>query len=118
MKFEMTAPCPKCPFRTDVKPYLTRARAKEIADSIVQQQQTFPCHVTTEHDDDGEVCGPTGSEQHCAGALILLEHANRPNQMMRISERLGVYNRRALDMDAPVFRTARDFITAQPTRRR
>lgn len=55
----------------------------------------------------------TGDEQHCAGALILLEKLDRPSQMMRISERIGMYDRRKLDMDAPVFDTFRKMITAQ-----
>lgn len=43
------------------------------------------------------------NEQHCAGAMIILERLERPNQMMRICERLGLYDRRKLKMDAPVF---------------
>lgn len=41
-------------------------------------------------------------DPHCAGALIFLEKRNRPNQMMRIAERTGSYDRRTLDMKAPV----------------
>lgn len=29
---------------------------------------------------------------HCAGAMIVLEHEERPNQIMRIAERLGFYD--------------------------
>lgn len=39
---------------------------------------------------------------HCAGALIFLEKRYRPNQLMRISERLGMYDRTKLDMKAKV----------------
>jgi hypothetical protein len=112
MKFELRTPCPKCPFRRDVKPYLRRDRAQEIADSLTRQQQTFPCHLTVEYGDDGEEIYGT-HEQHCAGALIILEAMNRPNQMMRIAERMGVYDRRKLATDAPVFRTMREFVAAQ-----
>ena len=41
--------------------------------------------------------------EHCAGALIFLEAQEQPNQMMRIAERLGLYDRRKLDMESPVF---------------
>lgn len=46
---------------------------------------------------------PTKDSQHCAGALIFLEKIEEPHQMMRICERLGMYDRTKLDMDAPVF---------------
>jgi hypothetical protein len=49
--------------------------------------------------------GPKETEksQHCAGALILLEKLEQPTNSMRVAERLGMYDRRELDMDAPVF---------------
>ena len=75
---------------------------------------TFTCHETTVPDesDEGEMKdGPNA--QHCGGALIILEKLERPNQMMRIAERLGFYDRRKLDMHAPVFDSIEDFIDAQ-----
>jgi hypothetical protein len=103
---DMVRPCAKCPFRTDVEPYLTCARVREIEMALTRQQATFTCHETTvpSDGDDGEMIdGPNA--QHCAGALILMEKLNRPNQLMRIYERLGGYDRTKLKMDAPVFDT-------------
>lgn len=117
MKFDMTTPCPKCPFMADIKPFLRRDRAREIAEALFPQQQTFACHVTVEHDADGEHV-MRADEQHCAGAAIVLERMNRPNQMMRIAERCGLYDRRKLAMNAPVFKSLREFIAAQPANRR
>lgn len=102
MKFDLKQPCNNCPFRTDVDFYLDDHRVQEICDSITRNQQTFACHKTTRFDDDGETV-PHKKEQHCAGALIMLEHMNQPNQMMRIAERCGFYDRNKLDMDALVF---------------
>lgn len=102
MKFSMKTPCPECPFRSDVKPYLRVERVEEIIEAITDHQQTFACHKTTKFDDYGEHLS-SASEQHCAGALIFLERIKRPNQMMRIMERLGEYDRTRLDMDAPVY---------------
>lgn len=116
MKFDMKTPCPHCPFRTDIRPYLTRDRAQEIADGLTRHQQTFSCHETTEHDDDGEAI-IRDDEQHCAGAMIMLEAMNRPNQMMRIAERFGSYDRRKLSKNPPVFQHVREFIAAQRVRR-
>lgn len=115
--YGMTKPCDNCPFRTDVRPYLRPERVVEIQKSLVQAE--FPCHKTTyatggDESDDGTYVR-SGKEVHCAGALILLEKLELPSQMMRICERLGMYDRRKLDMTAPVFDTFEDMIEAQET---
>jgi len=114
--YSLTTPCPKCPFRTDVKPYLTRPRAREIARSLVRSE--FPCHLTTNLDsltgDEDDLHHDTPNEIHCAGALIVLEKMGQPSQMMRIAERLGMYDARRLDMNAPVFESLDGMIAAQP----
>jgi hypothetical protein len=100
-QYAMTSPCPQCPFRSDIPPFLTAARVREIDQSLVRGE--FPCHKTVEYDDDGEPIRHVTNESHCAGALILLEKIGRPSQMMRIAGRLGMYDRRKLNMAAPVF---------------
>ena len=112
MKFDLRRPCADCPFRTDVRPYLTAARVREIVHSITRLQQTFSCHKLNDFDDEGEVVeGPRS--QHCAGALVFLERLGRPNQMMRIAERLGAYDHTQLDMDSPVYLTGAAMAKAQ-----
>jgi hypothetical protein len=116
--YSMTSPCPSCPFRTDIPAYLTAARVREIQQGLIRSE--FPCHKTTRHetdDDGGEHYIPTGAEVHCAGALILLEKIGQPSQMMRIAERLGMYDAGKLKMDAPVFDTFGEMIAAQKRRR-
>lgn len=107
MKFNLKKPCANCPFRTDrpeQKGWLGRGRAQGIANTT----GTFSCHKTTEatlgdkHASD--------KEQQCAGFLIMREHMQEPNQMMRIAERLGMYNHTQLDMAAPVFDHSSKFI--------
>ena len=114
MNFNLTAPCKDCPFRNDIEPFLTKGRAQEIVEGITDLQGTFACHKTTKpsDDDDCEMLVVKKSE-HCAGAMILLEKLNQPNQLMRIAERLSMYDRRKLDMDAPVFSTTEEFIQTQ-----
>lgn len=110
MNFDLIRPCEKCPFRTDcLKGWLGRRRAQEIADALFARDQTFACHETTRHDDEGEMI-PHDGEQHCAGAMILMERKGRANQLMRIAERIGIYDRQRLDMAAPVFKTAAAFV--------
>jgi hypothetical protein len=115
MKYTMTKPCKNCPFRTDIAGYLSPARAREIAAGLLSGA-TFTCHKTNEFEEGDEgwtETVETPSSQHCGGALIFLEKQERPNQMMRIAERLGLYDMRKLDMDAPVFDSARAFVAAQ-----
>ena len=112
MQFKLTKPCKHCPFRNDIAAFLTTGRAIEIAASL-EKDATFPCHKTTMHDDDGEYVQQEGVEQHCAGALIILEKMNNQTQLMRIAERLLMYDRNRLDMNAPVFDTFDEFINAQ-----
>jgi hypothetical protein len=116
MKYTLPRPCKNCPFRSDIKGYLTKARVRQIIDSITRQQRTFSCHKTNETEENDEGWSETietENSHHCAGALIFLERLDQPNQMMRIAERIGLYDRRKLDMDSPVH-TARSMISAQP----
>lgn len=118
VKFNLTAPCGDCPFRNDGKGIkLNNERAQEILEAITDQQKTFSCHKTVDYDAmdedeeyDGDYHVPGYDEEHCGGALIFLEHIERPNQMMRIMERLRFYDRTKLHMDSAVFDDEDDFI--------
>lgn len=108
--FRLRRPCALCPFRTDVIPYLTRARVESL--DVALEQQTFTCHETLTRDGEGELTHAKDSA-HCAGALILLEKLQRPSQAMRIAERFRLYDRTKLDMDAPVYVSFRAMARAQ-----
>lgn len=113
MKYDMVRPCASCPFRADIRPYLRRSRVKQILRDITQNQMTFACHKTlAPGDDELAEMDVTDDSQHCAGAMILLEKMEKPNQMMRIAERLGMYDVRRLDMDALVYETDKEMINA------
>lgn len=114
MHMNLTKPCDNCPFRTDVDPFLTSERVEEICHGLIESQSTFACHKTTEFDEDAGGHINSEDEEHCAGALIMLEKLDRPNQMMRWMERLGQYDRTKLDMESPVFDCADEMIEAQP----
>lgn len=115
--FSLRRPCAKCPFRKDVGPYLTRGRIMEIIRSLTRV--SFFCHETTHDlDDDEDYYNANGNEKHCAGALILCEKENAPGQMMRIGERLGLYDRFKLDMTAPVYDSFKQMIQAHMNERR
>lgn len=110
MKFDLIRPCGNCPFRTDcLSGWLGENRAEDIAHSLTGQDKTFPCHKTTSTDEKGDTI-ETRDSQHCAGAMIMLEKLENPNQLMRIAERLRMYDRFKLDMDADVFDNPEEFI--------
>jgi len=98
MRYDLTKPCDLCPFRNDEKRLFVHPSTLERMAS-----GEFCCHKTGQVSEDGEAIEPTEKSQHCAGALIMLEKMERPHQMMRICERLGMYDRTKLDMKAPVF---------------
>jgi len=114
--YTLTDPCGHCPFRCDKPPFLDEDRAKEIAESL-EGGATFYCHQTIDYDrafeEDGPASGDiTGRSRACAGSLITLEKEDRPNQIMRIGERLGLYERDRLNMDAPVFGSMQEWVAA------
>lgn len=113
--FAMLGPCPQCPFRTDVKPYITAARARSILRSVLGGA-SFHCHKTTTHDDDGETV-PSRAERMCAGAVLIArkEDALYRNQMARIAERLGA-NFDEVRESAPVYPDAAAMICAHAKR--
>lgn len=113
MKFDLTIPCRDCPFRTDRDVFLNYERAEEIAHCLIEEQGTFTCHKM----DRGDYLEKQGEKQHCAGALIMLEHMQRSNQMMRWMERLGDYNYKNLKMNAPVYKSTDEFVQAHLPRR-
>ncbi|GAB3304098.1 hypothetical protein EK0264_03620 [Epidermidibacterium keratini] len=112
MKYDLTTPCKRCPFRSDIDPYLRPARASEIAEAL-RQGSTFTCHKTTVVDPRNEarmVPGPRA--QFCAGALATMEREGFANQMMRIAERIGLYDAARVDFDAPVYDSLADWLAA------
>lgn len=98
MKYDLTKPCDLCPFRNDDKRLYVHP---EVLMGMASGE--FCCHRTGEVDEETGDIEPTAKSQHCAGALIMLEKMEQPHQMMRICERLRLYDRTKLDMNAPVF---------------
>ncbi len=117
MKFTLTRPCDQCPFRTDHPTYLRAGRVEEICDSLLNEQTSFPCHKTIHYDVAGVGHYLEGT-QHCAGALIMLERMDAPNQLMRIMERIGAYDRSTLHMDSPVYESDQAMIHRHRTAER
>jgi hypothetical protein len=113
--FALKRPCGNCPFRTDRTPFLDRERAQDIADSL-HADASFHCHKTISYESEDGTGEVTGESKHCAGALITMEREGFANQMMRIGERLGLYDPAALVMDSPVYDSLADWVAAHDPR--
>ena len=98
MKYTMTSPCDQCPFLDNAQ--MRRTFSPQRLSAFAQGD--FPCHKTADDDnEEGEFCA-TEKSIACAGALIFNEKRGYANQMMRIAERLGMYDASRLNMDAKV----------------
>jgi hypothetical protein len=93
MKYTLMTPCDECPY--------LKGSGFTWQSLIAHASGEFACHKTCTLNEEGTF-EPRERSPHCAGALIFLEKQERPHQMMRICERIGLYDRRKLDMDAPV----------------
>jgi len=71
----MKKPCEHCPFRRDVKPFLTPSRGEELAYHAQNPYTSFPCHKTTVSDEEvggeGDEMVKTENSKECAGFLTL-----------------------------------------------
>lgn len=105
MKYDLVKPCKTCPFRIENDGFKFPYRR---AEQIVYADGGFACHSTTTKKGRGV---NHKEAQACAGRLIVLERSEQPDQMMRICERIGLYDRRKLKMDTPgVFEDIDDFM--------
>lgn len=89
----------ECPFLRKNEHSFTLKRLLQFA------QGSFPCHKTADAVEDADGFSEYTADAdslHCAGALIFCEKRDMPNQMMRIAERLGMYDRTKLNMAADV----------------
>jgi hypothetical protein len=102
MKYNLTEPCDACPFLIG-SGFTYRSLAEHASGE-------FACHKACTLD-DGVYVARGDKTPHCAGALIFLEKQDKPHQMMRICERLGMYDRTKLNMDAAVGSSPRDYRT-------
>jgi hypothetical protein len=94
MNYTMTEPCDACPYLIG---------SGFTWHSLVEHASgEFACHKTCELSEATGCYEPKKKSLHCAGALIFLEKQRKPHQMMRISERVGLYNHTKLNMKAPV----------------
>jgi hypothetical protein len=75
MEHYMKQPCKHCPFRRDVKPFLTPERGEQLAYASQNPYNSFSCHKTTVSDEEfggeGEEMVCTEDSKECAGFMTL-----------------------------------------------
>ncbi len=100
MNYGMHTPCDACPFLIGSGfPY----------ESLIEHASgEFGCHKACNLNEETSSYEPHKKTPHCAGALIFLEKQDAPHQMMRICERIGLYDRTKLNMAAPVVGSPED----------
>lgn len=89
MKYDMTTPCAKCPFRKGTTMKLRANRIREIEGDVNQHNgNSFVCHETMDRGHEGDwFPSPVSKRMHCAGAFIYVEKHGRSSQAMRLAER-------------------------------
>lgn len=95
MRFDMKTPCQQCPFvkGSTTNRTLRKGRLEDIMKDV-RNGCTFTCHKTLDQE--------KRDQQHCAGALIFIEKEIPDHPMIQIAERLGIYDRTGLNMDADI----------------
>lgn len=103
VNYTMTTPCKECPFLDSMAKTKARPGGFTIRRLLEFSAGEFACHKACDVDDEtGDFTARDNDTPHCAGALIFNEKLKQPHQMMRIAERLRLYDRTKLDMAAKV----------------
>ena len=90
-------PCSDCPFLKKRGVRLRADRIRAIAGGVLGNPgATFACHQD--------------ESDHCAGALIFAEKNETATQMMRICERIGMYDPKKLVGHERVFDTVNEML--------
>ena len=118
MRFDLTAPCTNCPFRSDSTriTFAALERAEEIEENAYRRG--FPCHVSAElvenplTGDEGFVFGE--NSQHCAGYILMQLHEGSGTPWPGINNDEALLERLSEKMDwtAPVFHSSEEFFDA------
>lgn len=107
-RFNVPRPCAECPFSKGQKAVrVTPDRARELIRNMLSPAgASFHCHKTVDYSGDEPAIAATSL--HCAGALIFAEKSSNATQVMRIAERLGLYDAQKLMADAEAQQTVFD----------
>ena len=101
MKYTLMTPCAACPYRADIPPFLSGAgRVRELQR---HQDGEFPCHKTTELDEDEKLLNGEDTVA-CAGRMIMSMRAyNGFGTLDALAASAGWFKPEDLNLDAPVF---------------
>lgn len=97
MKFDLKQPCKTCPFRLS-EPSSPGEQAM-VWSGIFKADHSMTCHDTIIRDAAGNAI-PHAKEQHCAGAMLVLEAQGRRNDAMQAAVASGDYRPEELQVTA------------------
>lgn len=109
--FDLKHPCKTCPFRkgNGKRFQLCEERIDEIVNA-----DAFQCHNTVDYDavdDDGyPINGQGDNPQQCAGLMAILHREGRPNQIMRVAERISDFDPSTVDPRHEAYESLADAI--------
>lgn len=104
--FACTKPCETCPFRVHGDKPIRHLHPDAVRD--YWNAQNFFCHSLYDYDNHSE-----DKRVSCAGFLKAHETEGTPSQMMRIGQRLRLYDPTKLDTTVEVFTNVEDMVAAQ-----
>lgn len=99
----ITRPCTRCPFRSDVPVYLHPERRADIIEQSLVEGREFYCHETTVYDEDSEEMTIGAGSLICAGFVKMVEAGGGSTNMMRVAERIGLYDATQVERGADVW---------------
>lgn len=112
--FRLRTPCKDCPYVPGAFKGLTRKRKQIFADALLTGDATFPCHKTISGVEDEETGNykPGETDQHCAGALIVMSKEGKlmDNSVIRIAAIFGLFDPDKLDLAAPTYESMQAFV--------
>lgn len=103
MKFTLKKPCSNCPFIKGTTMVLQPGRMEGIVETLQSDYNVFPCHKTTQHDEDSDgnpITVPHDKEQACMGALAYMyQHHGVIPVMARLAIRFGELNPKTIEVN-------------------
>lgn len=111
----VSTPCPLCPFRHDVVPYIRAERVQEIWDAA-QRGTHFVCHETVDYDLPDGAQDP--GRRACAGFMVLAHREGIAHGLtiVQVAERLTGHRFDALRGAATVYATVAAMVEAHRCR--
>lgn len=103
MKFTLKRMCKNCPFLKGTNMELSPGRMEGIVEHLQSDYNVFPCHKTTQHDEDEEgesITVPNDKEQACMGSIAYMQkHHGVLPVLARLAIRAGTLSHATIEIN-------------------